>query len=392
MSDQRPMNIFIEFSEPPWRKTSYGNFSVSVSEPTAYTHTNQVGGGYRKATFSLAMTEAERDYFIEWGVGLQVTVRAGCGTVAWRGYVNTVDAKLGATDYSIGPFTEVANRVKVTYQTKQYDTNPPIGGSQLETGWAEDKLSQQIYGVREVVVSGGEGNATQMENLRDNYLRDMAYPKKAPRITPYKSDSADAKVTFDCVGAIDLLDKKLYSDESDNTDSAIEALILAILQADPNDIFSIVETFLDASGLTLPSYRDNYDYATLLSLIKDALGYGGSGERYMIGFFAEGRALHYRKVPSDVEYIWDSRSGVVTTPGGTIVGPCLVQPGKWVVVADALPHSPMPAYGIETLRRSPIAFFTESVTYTAPWGLDFETATLSGLAKSLNDFGLGARW
>jgi hypothetical protein len=123
------------------------------------------------------------------------------------------------------------------------------------------------------------------------------------------------------------------------------------------------------------------------ALIKAMVAEGDAAlNRYVCGVWAQ-RQLVYAAIPTTVAYHWrlSSNQLQVTTPSGVTVMPWAVMPGQWVFIPDLLVWQ-LPA---TQLRLDPRYLFIESVTYTAPYGLQLNGSRVGALAQKLARLGLG---
>lgn len=361
----------------------YEDLSAMVSD---YSQKTIIGGGFDTARVALSAGHVLVRDFVENGVGREMIIYDKNIWPVWEGFVNSVSMELGGVSITVGPFTDIANRVRVSYQTRRWNTNPPIGGNQRATGYAEDLASQNEFGTRTKELSGGEGTQAAMEGMRDTFLADNAWPKSSLQLQAF--GNADIlNLTIDLLGFYHTLDAT-YEDVSTG-ESDLDALILAILQAAPDNIFDTVLAWLQGNTTQVPINSQDEELNRLLDLLRDLLNRGDANDkRYSFGVY-EDRQITYREVPSFIEYTYTEESGVFRNRVGAEVHPWEIRPGHWLYVDSILgPEVALPAT-LDELRRSPSAILIESVDYSMPWNLAVNGIRVSELKEYIERLGLG---
>ena len=104
------------------------------------------------------------------GAGVELT--NGMGRVTWRGYVEAAVERASAGTREIS-LEALVNRARVSYAERLPNGSP---GERQLTDWAEDRLSQAVFGIRERVARMGELSREDAETWRDALLRANAWP------------------------------------------------------------------------------------------------------------------------------------------------------------------------------------------------------------------------
>lgn len=299
------------------------------------------------------------------------------------GVVNSISAPVGGVGISIGPLMSVSNKVAVTYSTKRYNTNPPIGGEPAETAFASDTYSQSLYGVLEEKVSGGEGNSTQMEQLRDVYLAERAYPETSTDLSLFSG--SEPSISLECLGYAHFLDRAYYTQKTTSTTTDIPSKISSVLAAETN-YFSSATFVYDANATGVETFEDGE--RTSLTVIKEAVSLGdSSNNRYIFGVFAN-RLTRYSQAPTATEYFYNEVSNSppsITAKSGETIMPWDVLPGKWLFLSGI-----GASYALnQASRLDPRNMFIERVEYTAPMGLNLTGGKVSKFSQKLARLGLG---
>lgn len=140
-------------------------------------------------------------------LGYEVNVVNKLGEVIWSGFINTVNMSRAHYRMAID-LGEVANRVAVSY------TESSLAGQQsgeiFMTPWADDLYSQGIYGIKEEIIQRENSETISAEKLRDVFLMWHKQPQMQSDILT----SQETKVWLDCLGWIETLFWRYYSDLS----------------------------------------------------------------------------------------------------------------------------------------------------------------------------------
>jgi hypothetical protein len=324
--------------------------------------------------------------WIEKGLGRDVEMFDGGGQTVYNGFVNKITCNFGAVSVSRGPLVNIANRVSAMYVPIIDETvAPPILGQRTETTIAEDTISQAKYGIVEKVLSIGNALDVDADSIRDLYLAENKDPESTQQVS-MGGGGGDIGLTLECSGYIDWLELFVFNDVTTPLSVELTTKILSILTAEQavNGIFSTNVSGVDFNGVLTSSYEA--ENRTAMAIIKAILAHGDINDaRWLFGVYAN-RMVHYSIMPSTVEYLHTirTRNQEITRPDESKVEPWSVLPGKWLFMPDLLPLHTDP----DELRLDPRALFIESVTYTAPYGLQINGAKVNTLNQRLARLGL----
>ena len=241
------MTISFTFDNPIW-KAGGSEQNLNVQD---YTHKISASGGFDSATLNFPTKQAQtEDWFIN-GLGRHIIVYGQSLNIIWEGFVNEISINVGVLSAKVGPLLEIANKVKVTHQTISYNTNPPVGGEQAETAFANDTTSQSNYGILESIVSGGTGSTTEMEQIRDTYIEENRSPQN-DRSLNIGSSPQNATVTLSCMGYYHILDHYYYENTGRNN-SDVGTKIKDVIDGDPGSRFDTVN--VSANSLVVNEYE-----------------------------------------------------------------------------------------------------------------------------------------
>lgn len=363
---------------------SYGDFADRVTD---YSHTIGAAGGFLSCSFTIAGSLNEIEAFYADGIGRHVQVYNAALVLVWEGFVNSITINLGAMSNTIGPLTDIANQVVVVYTPIDPTADPPATGPETETTAGTDATSQAKYGTWEKVYSGGslyDGAATPLsEQIRDTLLGDLKDPATTQGVAVDAQEGPS--VTVECRGYYDWFMAYIFNDTATGT-STITAKIEDIIDADPNGIFNTVyDQIATNAALVAARERDNGTALELLETLT-ASGDGTNFYRYALQVYGD-RKVYYSAVPSSVHYLHalSDPAERIELPDGALVEPWDVRPWRWLFVTDYLIGRTQPT---ADLRTDPRNILIETVTYTAPYGIEINGARLQDLPQLIGQLGL----
>lgn len=352
------------------------------SQADGYSHEIYANGGYWSAGFAIRDNKsAVEDWFAN-GLNRHIEVYSVGRAKIWEGFVNQITLTMGSLSAVRGPVLNIANRVKVVYQTISYNTVPPIAGNRAVTDAAGNTTSQGTYGILDETLNGGTGTLAEMEQVRDVYLAEYANPETSQRVNA--GNGQVPSVQIECLGYVHLFNKYYYQEIASGGTEAISTKLSNVMAADPNSYFTAGSIVANAS--TVGQYEDDEQKAW--AIIKDLVARGDSGDnRYTFGVYND-RAVTYAAVPTTAYYehrIADRGQEVQLASTGATVFPWDVTAAQWLFLPDFLIGQTPPT----NLRLDSRYLFVESVRYTAPWGLEINGGKVAKLPQILAKRGLG---
>lgn len=355
-----------------------------IDYPEGYSHTIQANGGFWSASFSVAGSVSDADEWLQNGLMRHVVAWDDALGRCWEGFVNSVEIAYGPLTVTAGPLLDVANRVDLYYSTVDNSTIPPTVGIRAATGITENTVSQGLYGVRTKILSTGGATAANAIQIRDTYLVEYTFPKVTKKWQTGQGKPPVVKVN--CLGYVHMLDYP-YNQTAATAPVTTSVKILAVLAANPNIAWLAFGTAGVATPAS-PAYVHPYenDNNPAWEVIMDAVARGDdNGVRWTFGIYGE-LGAQYASAPTTAEYhqMLGDPAQRVTTPAGAEVPPWSVRPAKWLLFPDLLAGYAEPS----TLVTDPRAMFIESVTYTAPRGLQLAGGRLDKLSTMLAKLGL----
>ena len=347
-------------------------------EVEAYTHTLSAYGGFDAASFNLSGPAGDIEEWLERGLGRHVEVWDNDLSRVWEGFVDQVSITQGQLTYTVGPLTDLANRVSCVYNGVDPQYNPPTQLGRLVTAVINATDSQARYGIWEKSVSaGGKTTAAMAALAAGSYL--------ARRQTPARSQAVGggggaSQATVQLKGYQAWLSAYTYAQTASSGTVAANALIRAILAADPNGIFSTDYSQIDANALVVvPAHENDATFAE--SLIKSTVALGDSSYNlWTFGIYEQRRAI-YAQAPEVLAYRQSTQASDqdVYTLAGTRVRPWQVRPAQWILMDDFLVGKPLGAALATDLRCA----FIEQVTFTAPYSVSWTGGPLGTLDQLL---------
>lgn len=377
-------SLISSVSEPLWY-TSPQELDHNIAiESSSYSHEIAANGGFLSASFSIPSNRDDAESWID-GLGRHIEVYDETLALVWEGFVNEIEIVMGALTVKRGPLLEVDNKVNVKHQTRTYNTNPPIGGDSVETGFSSDTDSQDLYAIQENIITGGSISTTEGSELQGTYLAEFSFPQTGQELSLGGGGAGEISVKLECLGYVHFLKRYYYSQVVTASTINLSAKIEDVLGADPNSIFSTDYSNLTANALQVSDYEDGDTDA--YNIIMSMVGLGdASDNRYVFGIY-EDRIAYYSAIPTSYEYehrLADQGMRVVDLDDNE-VRPWNIRPGKWLFISDFLVGRTTES----TLRLDPRMVLIESVRYTAPYSLSITGGKIDKFAQKLARFGLG---
>lgn len=376
------LGISIVAKTPIWSGNQRTVDANLVRKANAYEHELLANGGYWACSFDFAANKSDIEDWLQNGVGREITVRNEAQTIIWNGVVNVVNINMGALTLVRGPLLDITNQLQVIYQTVTYNTNPPVGGQRQQGGLASNAASQALYGTLHTTLSGGVGNSEEMDQFRDVYIAERAWP--ATSINFNLGNSGQPSIKLECVGFAQLLDKQPYVQIINSGTENASTKMQNILTANADGLYTDF-TRIQANTLQVPQYEN--DQNTAWSLIKDTVARGDTSDNRWIFRIEDERVPRYAPAPTTVEYTYRSadQEPRLLDLGGSRVLPWNIRPGKWVMVTDLLIGGDLITPLAQDLRTT----FIESVRYSSVWGLQLNGSKETRLQQQMNKLGLG---
>lgn len=344
----------------------------------SWQHEIRAMGGYWSASASQADSLRRAEEWLADGLGRHVVVHDDALNQVWEGFVNSVSIDVGGLNVTRGPLMNVANKVKLKYST--IDTTDGGFGGRTETAYAENTASQIKFGVITKILSSGGVSQTSAEQLRDTYLAQHKDPETTSRFNLSGRD--DVRLSIELLGYVHF--QMLYPFTSASTgDVNLSTRLAAILDDDPNNLFSSSNASIETNTLQVSQWED--DDPTAWDAIKSLVSMGDANDaRFLYGVYSDRQAI-YTAAPTEYAYRREiAASGDVETIIGGTVKPWAVKPGKWLLFPDFLVGRSQPS----DLRTDPRALFIERVVFSMPRGLQLDGGKTSTVEQKIARLGL----
>ena len=191
--------IEVRISSPLWNSGAFSH--REFNNLTAYADVNKVDGGYESATFSFNLNEEEFSWLLSHGVGADVLSINPDTTTRWEGFINRVTLNFGRLGVVLGPFTDIKNKVKLRYQDF-------ASGNSVTTSYSSDAESQDVFGIRQTVLSTGKISGTNATAIVSNYLEENGY---IAHTNQFNLSGTDFSANIECLGYVYMLDYPYYN-------------------------------------------------------------------------------------------------------------------------------------------------------------------------------------
>jgi hypothetical protein len=351
-------------------KDASQTFIMSLSNyVTGLSFTTSIQGGYMTAVIDLVMKDAAAwDLLLVKGLGTRLVLvnphATNTDMIAWEGTVYTITIDDGKNLVNRSLANEY-NQVRVTYSIITFDGGGlPIFGAQATTADAASTGHQAIYGIRELNYIAGSLTAADATALRDTLLLEYKKPLATPQSARRGGggDPSDIRVTLECAGIWETLDKRFYGHVSTGGTTYMNLLLGAALTSVAQFANS------DQSNLTSNTMVHTQYSTTMVTAqayINGICALGGPNNRRFYFQFLDHGIPYYFEEPTTVAYRarrLDPSEAIYDAVTGAVVPPWLVLPGRIIRIDDLMPD----AASYTTTLDDPRAFLIGDVNFTAP--------------------------
>ncbi len=364
---------------PPWSNSGYA--TDHTQDVTSYDHTHAALGGFWSANLTMRLPLHDLEEWMEYGVGRQVQVKGRGTKTAWEGIVNRVSVNVGGYNMTVGPYLDIANKVKLAYSIFLQLGGGNATGIRVVTEPTSNLSSQAKYGILAKVFSVGGIDSSAVAGLQAMLLERYSQPPRSEDLNlPGDTGLRYIDLKLECIGYAHLLQKYTYNSTTAGTQN-LSAKLAAIVAAEPNALFSSSVT---TNTIQVPATQT--DDAEAWGLIKSLLALGDASlNRYTFGVY-EDRRVTYKPVANNVVYVRPLREGasVIQDAQGGLLQPWEVRPGSYVLVTDLLPGKPVNS----DLNAEQRAIFADTVQYRMPDSLVINGAHAFRIEQRMAQMGL----
>jgi hypothetical protein len=349
---------------------------VSIDDPSNISFSTVMFGGYDSAKFDIPLDHmwASMSSVL---FGSDIRIYDDHGVQVWEGFANKVSISSGASLISIGPLMEISNRINLRYTTYRWNTNPPTGGDEEETGFIigteEAKASLNTWGsLSEIISAPREMSTDEALEAVMGILRTKPNPKYEFSIS---DSNGQESITIECLGYFHLLNK-MISDYYNNADIRPANEVIS-------HPFSHAGIFFDMSGVEPVGYElalYNAEIETSFDFIESAYEHVNALSDYgfTLGVY-NNRTVYFSEIKRpDWPSVFVSASTGELAQGFGIPRPSYVVPGMWAQAVD------FPTY-ISAAKQEP---FIVSGIEVAGDRASINASTFSALDKILGERGL----
>lgn len=364
---------------PPWSNSGYA--TDHTQDVTGYDHTHAALGGFWSANLTMRLPLHDLEDWLEYGVGRQVQVKGRGTKLAWEGIVNRVSVNVGGYSMTVGPYLDIANKVKLAYSIFLQLGGGNATGIRVVTEPTSNLASQSKYGILAKVFSVGGIDSSAVAGLQAMLLERYSQPPRSEDLNlPGDTGLRYIDLKLECIGYAHLLQKYTYNSTTAGTQN-LSAKLAAIVAAEPNALFS---SSVATNTIQVPAGQT--DDAEAWGLIKSMIAMGDTSlNRYTFGVY-ENRRVTYKAVDNNVVYVRPLREGasVIQDAQGGLLQPWEVRPGSYVLVTDLLPGKPVNS----DLNAEQRAIFADTVQYRMPDSLVINGAHAFRIEQRMAQMGL----
>ena len=356
-----------------------------TNKATSYSHEKRRIGGYYSAKISLNEPESNINQWIQNGIGKHLETYNSSNVKIFEGFINKINIRFGQNKISVGPLTNVANQVKVTYSTINSDTVPASIGARETTSFANNLDSQVRFGVWQKLISDSGNTADGAEQKRDMIVSDSSRSFPATSGNLALGPGSTVTVSLDILGYWHWFLAYFYNNNIAGNVN-LSQKIINVLTASPNSIFSSDTSKITTN--TTPVEQQQNTEQRAADIFKKLNSFGDSSLRsYSIGMYND-RRLIYEPINNEIKY-HIKRGQLPTDKFGGRIFPWDIQPNKWILKTDILAGSGTPVTN-ETLGADLRSGFIEIIKYSTPYTLSINGEELSELDTTLARSGLGS--
>lgn len=286
-----------------------------------------------------------------------VRIYSNNGDAVWWGFISDIEATILNPDVpkygrvQVGVSVDTCyNKIAIAYTQVDITTGEE---TRATTDWAEDTISQDAYGIRELLKTHSAATQTHAEAARDKELNDKKYP--IPIITA-APEATESGAVINCRGWWSTLGWRYYANAGTaSVDTAAQGTAIFGTKGEYfNNIFKDV-----TSGISIRETRDGDSTALYEAL--QMLEMGTTNYRRMLVTIDERRNVRIYEEPAIPAIPYKILSdGSLESNYGQILRKELCTVAVWAKMKDAIPAS-----FNSTLLADPSLIFIEENEYDA---------------------------
>lgn len=343
----------------------------SVADVTKLTFTKRAQGGDISASLDLECDEETAFRFLGEYLGKRVCLvhpdaeyqDMNLTGILWQGFIYNAAIDAGGVSISQS-LANFYNRVQVSYSLLNVSGGAVGSGTPKITAVVNDLNAQLAHGVRHLISPQSTLTDNEATGLRDILLNLLKQPE--PNVVSSNS-SGGLRVSVDCVGPWELLDKRFWSNTTTATaqlDVIVKAISATITGS--NQFLSSNDTFMQVNTLTRTQYFSPDNPVTAQDAINllCALGDVFANFKWIFGVRPD-RKRYYRPItynPKYLTYRKDPLGRILDQTTGEFVPPYLVEPGHLMFIPDLVPEGVVYSSNLLAARYQML----DEVVFTAP--------------------------
>ncbi len=331
---------------------------------TSYRHTITNSCGFESLTVSLIVpVEEALDWLLD-GLGRSTVVSSPDAETVWEGRFVQVDATFGQEKRAVALDT-MANRVTTRYTT--------VLGTPGATASASDTASQALYGVKDLILSANQSDATEAAMWRDVELARRKNPRMTPTTEIALGQLGGVQLDLTFAGWYVALDDLVTSNTS-TTKSSSTGQVTTLLAA-----YNAVNAFFGASSALdiIASGQNITEFiapdTTYRAKIEALLTRGNGTDAYAWGVY-ENRVFQAKPKasasPTTIQYQRFLGDGQLYDAYGGVVQPWNARPDVMYQVSELLDVAP-----VSTAQDAAARFYVARVDFSIDangWRLSLE--------------------
>lgn len=276
--------------------------------------------------------------FDDWmanGLGRSVVVNDDTLSPMWEGFVNSITVTKGGLSLTVGPLTDIANKVFATYSGVDTSVYPPQIGVRKKTPTFSNLDSQQVYGVWPEVLSLAGVTDSNADQLVSMYLKEHGHAERNSNFS--FGSTSHSSLSVECLGWYNTLKFPFNSTLTSGT-VEVSTRIQEILTAQVNPGWVSADySNVQANATLIKRYQN--DDRLALEYIRGYTAMGdANNNRWLFGVY-EDRKAYYYPVSNQIDYqifLTDPKQTILDA-NNAIVPAWRVRPGKWAFFADFMP-------------------------------------------------------
>lgn len=304
-----------------------GEINVNLEN---WRHTISAFGGFDQASFEIIDRQDIVEDWVRYGLFRPIVVYDQFLTPIWEGFVDSITVNQAGLSITLGPVTQIANRVKAIYSGVDTSVYPPQIGVRKQTPVINNTTSQAEWGIWWEILSLAGVTDSNADQLVDLYLEEHGHPEINSN---FSFSESDVSLSISCLGWYHTLTYPFnYTDTSGTV--SIATRISQVLAANPNDWISSDLSRITANTTTVPLYEDDDQLA--LEHIRGLTAMGDEHTlRHLFGIY-ENRQAVYNHVSETLDYTVElaDASRHILDLSGAVVYPWRIRPGKWIFFSD----------------------------------------------------------